>query len=101
VEISHDGRYLFAVNTAAPSISRFSIAADGTLTLLGSTPFANPIGVGPVDTRLSPDGGTLWVVDAAAHALSAFSVSSGNLTELPLLQTQLPLGATPFGIVVT
>jgi 6-phosphogluconolactonase len=101
VEISHDGRYLFAVNTAAPSISRFSIAADGTLTLLGSTPFANPVGVGPVDARLTPDGGTLWVVDAAAHALSAFSVSSGNLTELPSLQTQLPLGATPFGIVVT
>jgi 6-phosphogluconolactonase (cycloisomerase 2 family) len=31
VEITHDGRYLSTVNTAVPSISRFSIAADGTL----------------------------------------------------------------------
>ena len=34
VEISHDGRYLFAVNTAVATISRFSIAPGGALTLL-------------------------------------------------------------------
>ena len=42
VEISHDGRYLFAVNTAVATISRFSIAPGGALTLLGTTPLRNP-----------------------------------------------------------
>ena len=42
VEISHDGQYLFAVNTAVATISRYSIAPDGALTLLGSTALKNP-----------------------------------------------------------
>src|SRR5207248_5467829 len=79
VEISHDGRYLFAVNTAVSTISRFSIATGGALTMLGSTPFAGGQ-VGPEDARLSPDGTTLWVVDAGANAASGFSVDVGTLT---------------------
>ncbi len=100
VEISGDGNYLFAVNTAGPSISSYSIAATGALTLLGSTPFASPAGVGPEDARLSPDGQNLFVVDTAADALSGFAVSGGDLAELPS-RTPLPAGAAPFGIVVT
>jgi len=100
VEISHDGKYLFTVNTASKSISRYSIAANGSLTLLGSTPFN--VGVaGPTDARLSPDGSTLWVVEAGTRAVGAFAVDGGNLTVLPSSQTALPVGATPFGIVVT
>jgi hypothetical protein len=38
VEITHDGRFLFTVNTGSGTISRYSIAPGGTLTLLGSTP---------------------------------------------------------------
>jgi hypothetical protein len=56
VEISHDGRFLFTVNTASGTISRYEIAPDGTLILLGSTPVAATGGVGAVDARLSPDG---------------------------------------------
>jgi 6-phosphogluconolactonase (cycloisomerase 2 family) len=53
VEISADGGYLFAVNTAAATISSFSIAPDGSLTLLGSTPFAQGAGAGAEDARAS------------------------------------------------
>ena len=49
VEISHDGRYLFAVNTAQPSISSYAIDPDGSLTLLGGAPLAGPRGLAPVD----------------------------------------------------
>jgi 6-phosphogluconolactonase len=101
VEISHDGRYLFAVNTAQPSISSYAINRDGTLTLLGSTPFRNPTRLGPVDARLSPDGDTLFVVDGGTSQVSAFRVHGGSLTELPSSPTALPAGATPFGIVVS
>lgn len=101
VEISHDGRFLFAVNTAQPSISSYAIDRDGTLTLLGSTPFRNPTGLGPVDARLSPDGDTLFVVDGGTSQVGAFRVHGGSLTELPSSPTALPAGATPFGIVVS
>lgn len=98
VEISHDGRYLFAVNTATPSISRYAIAGDGSLTLLGNTPFQGPSNLGPFDARLSPDGGTLWVVDSAGE-VSGFRVDGGDLTEFASSPQALPSGSSPFGIV--
>jgi 6-phosphogluconolactonase (cycloisomerase 2 family) len=42
VEISHDGQYLFAVNTAVSSVSSYSIGTDGSLTLLGNTTLNSP-----------------------------------------------------------
>jgi 6-phosphogluconolactonase len=100
VEISHDGRFLFAVNTAQPSISSYSINRDGTLTLLGSTQFkGNPTGLAPVDPRLSPDGRTLSVVDSGTDQVSTFAVHRGTLTELPSSPVALPGGAKPYGIV--
>ncbi len=101
VEISHDGRYLFTVNTASATISSYAIAGDGTLTLLGYTPLKAPLGKGPFDARLSPDGSTLWVVDDAGDAVSTLAVSGGTLTELASSPTALPAGAAPFGIVVS
>jgi 6-phosphogluconolactonase len=99
VEISHDGRYLFAVNTASGSISSYSIATAGSLTLLQNTPI-KASGT-PEDARLSPDGRTLWVVDPTAGAVSGFTVNGGALTELPTSPTPAPAGAAPAGIVVT
>ena len=99
VEISHDGRYLFAVDTATPSISRYAVAGDGSLTLLGNTPFQGSGKLGPFDARLSPDGGTLWVVDSA-RAVSGFRVDGGNLDEFASSPQALPADSAPFGIVV-
>jgi 6-phosphogluconolactonase (cycloisomerase 2 family) len=99
VEISHDGRYLFAVNTAVSTISRYSIAPGGTLTLLGSTPLKST-GLAPVDARLDPSGRTLSVVDGAGDSVSVLAVHGGDLTELPSSPAALPAGAHPAGIVV-
>jgi 6-phosphogluconolactonase len=102
VEISHDGRFLFTVNTASTTISRYAIQADGSLSLLGSTGFSSGTkGVQPFDARLDPSGKNLYVVDAGLPAVSAFAVSGGSLTELVQSPSALPAGATPFGIVVT
>jgi 6-phosphogluconolactonase (cycloisomerase 2 family) len=101
VEISHDGQFLFTVNTGSGTISRYSIAPDGALTLLGSTPVGATGGVGAVDARLSPDGRTLFVDESRIGAVGAFAVNGGNLTELASSPTALPAGATPAGIVVT
>jgi 6-phosphogluconolactonase (cycloisomerase 2 family) len=99
VEITHDGQFLFTVNTASGTISRFQIATDGTLTLLGSTPISGTK-VGAVDARLSPDGGFLYVDESAIGKVGAFAVNGGNLTELGTSPFPLPADATPAGIVV-
>jgi 6-phosphogluconolactonase len=100
IEITHDGNFLFTVNMASASISRYAIAADGSLTLLGSTPMKDPTGLSPFDARLSPDGSYLYVVDSGRDAVSAFAVSGGDLTELASSPTAAPVGAAPFGLVV-
>src|SRR6266516_4377062 len=76
VEITHDGRFLFAVNTGSVRVSRDLLARGGALTLLGSTPVGD------------------------TGAVGAFAVNRGNLTELASSPTSLPAGATPAGIVV-
>ena len=100
VEITRDGRFLFTVNTASGSISRYSIAPGGALTLLGSTAVRATGGVGAVDARLSPDGHTLYVDESRIGSVGAFRVTGGNLTELASSPASLPAGAKPAGIVV-
>ena len=100
VEISHDGRYLFAVNTAVPSISSYRIARDGSLNLLGSTPFQSPSGLRPFDARLDPSGRYLYVVDAGVAKVSVFAVDGGNLHELGSSPFAIAGGSAPFGLVV-
>jgi len=99
LEVSHDGRYLFAVNTGSGEISSYSIAPDGSLTLLASIPFG-AAGAGAVDARLSPDGRTLFVNGSKAGVVAAFAVNGGSLTELASSPTPLPVGAVASGIVV-
>ena len=98
IEISHDGHFLFVVNTASASISSYSIGSGGTLTFLRSTG-SGQIGAGAEDARLSPDGSTLWVVESGTNGITGFSVSGGTLR--PLTTAAGPTGATPSGIVVT
>jgi 6-phosphogluconolactonase (cycloisomerase 2 family) len=85
VEITHDGRFLFTVNTASADISSYAIAPDGTLTLLKST---TPGGLGPAseDARLSPDGRYLYVNETGAGTIGEFVVNGGTLT---------PIGTVP------
>ena len=97
IEITHDGRVLFVVNTASASISSYSIGAGGSLTFLDSTP-PGQLGSGAEDARLSPRGSTLWVVESGSDAVAGFSVSGSTLT--PLAAAAGPPGATPSGIVV-
>jgi len=87
------------VNTASNSVSSYTIASDGSLTLASTTSLGSPKGA--EDARLAPDGQTLWVVDTGAHAISSFSVSGSSVTELSSSPTATPTGSAPFGIVVT
>jgi 6-phosphogluconolactonase (cycloisomerase 2 family) len=101
VEISHDGRFLFTVNTGSGSVSRYQIARGGALTLLGSTPVRGRGAVGATDDRLSPDGRYLFVVESKAGAVGVFAVHGGDLTELASSPASLPAGEAPAGIVAS
>ena len=99
VEISHDGQFLFTVNTGSGSISRYSIAPDGALTLLGSTQVSSQAGVGAVDARLSTNGRTLYVDESRVDTLGVFAVNGGQLTEQGTVT--LPAGAAPAGVAIS
>jgi 6-phosphogluconolactonase (cycloisomerase 2 family) len=101
VQISHDGRFVFAVNTGSGTISRYAITPGGTLTLLGSTTIRGTGGLGAVDAGLSPGGRFLYVDESAGKAVGAFAVRGGSLTELPSSPTALPAGATAAGMAVS
>ena len=98
VEISHDGNWLFSVNTGSATISSFAIRHDGSLVLHGTTAFTN--GAGAVDARLAPDGKTLSVTGGRGLVVSSFAVDGGDLTELPSSPTPLPAGTAPTGLVL-
>jgi 6-phosphogluconolactonase len=92
VEISHDGQYLFAVNTGSANISSYSINPDGSLALIGSTAIKD--GGADIDARLSPDGKYLLVDGSGMHFVSVFAVNGGTLTEVPSSPTPLPAGVS-------
>ncbi|HEY0937876.1 MAG TPA: beta-propeller fold lactonase family protein [Trebonia sp.] len=92
VEISHDGRFLFTVNTGSGNISSYSISRGGSLTLIGSFPISG--GGADIDARLSPDGRYLLVDGSGMHCVSVFAVNGGTLTEVPSSPTPLPAGVT-------
>jgi 6-phosphogluconolactonase (cycloisomerase 2 family) len=101
VEITHDGQFLFTVNTASGTVSAYQIAASGALTLLpASAPAGGPT-AGAVDARLSPDGGFLYVDRGKTGAVAAFAVNGGKLTQLGTSPFPLPAGAAPAGIVIS
>jgi 6-phosphogluconolactonase len=100
IEVSHDGRYLFAVNTASMNISSYAIDPFGQLTLINSFAIRASTG-GDIDARLSPDGRSLFVLGGASNVVSAFAVNGGTLSEYASSPAALPAGETaPSGIVV-
>ena len=79
------GTYAYETNTASGTVSQYSIAANGTLTLVGSglAGTAGGAGAGSTDLASSSDGKVLYVHNGTG-ALSIFSISStdGTLTKL-------------------
>jgi 6-phosphogluconolactonase len=103
--VTKDGRYLFTTNTLSDSvsdittgkgaISRFSVASDGKLTLLGRTDTGPGL---PSDEALSSDTHYLYVIDPTANGAHTSHVevyrvgSDGSLTHLQTTTRDLPRG---------
>jgi sugar lactone lactonase YvrE len=71
----------------AGSVSAFSVAADGTLSSIGASPFAD-LQTAPCWVEISHDGRFLFTVNTASNSISRYAIAAGGSLEL--------LGSTPF-----
>ncbi|MBI1808167.1 MAG: beta-propeller fold lactonase family protein [Ignavibacteria bacterium] len=95
VVVTDNGKYCYTTNTGSGSISGYSIANDGSLTLLTPDGRTGVTGSGskPVDMALSINSRYLYTLNAGIQSVSAFQVhSDGTLTSLADV-TGLPANA--------
>jgi 6-phosphogluconolactonase (cycloisomerase 2 family) len=80
-----------AHNTGAGSgtVSAFSDAADGTLSSIGSSPFAD-LQTAPCWVEISQDGQFLFTVNTGSGTISRYSIAPDGALTL--------LGSTPVGV---
>jgi 6-phosphogluconolactonase (cycloisomerase 2 family) len=80
VVVTSDGRFLYTTNTGSGTVSRYRIAHNGEIELLGNT----PSGAVPIDATLTNDSRILYVLNSGAATISAFRThADGGLTALP------------------
>jgi 6-phosphogluconolactonase (cycloisomerase 2 family) len=93
--VTTDGRFAYTANAGGATISGFSIAADGSLTLLDPTGASAVLGAGahPLDEAVSQDGRFLYVLVDGRHTIAGFRIGTdGSLSPLGEVGT-LPAGA--------
>ena len=89
----NNSAYAYTTNAATATISSYTVAPDGTLSLLNATAGSTGTGSAPTDMALSADDGFLYVRDGGTDTVSAFSVGTdGSLTSIGSFGT-LPAGA--------
>jgi 6-phosphogluconolactonase len=77
--VTSDGRYAFTTNFADGAVSRYSIGADGSISLEDATAGVAVEGqTGLRDEDLSGDGKYLYAVDADSQRVFGWSVDSGG-----------------------
>jgi 6-phosphogluconolactonase len=79
----------------AGSISAFTVAGNGTLASIGSSPFPD-LQTAPCWVEISPDGNYLFTVNTAVPSISRYSIAAnGTLTLLGSTVFNLPTGLAP------
>jgi 6-phosphogluconolactonase (cycloisomerase 2 family) len=82
IAVTPDGRYAFSANAASSTVSSFSVARGGALTLLNAQA-ALMAGAGALDMAVSPDGGQLHVFGSRApQSIFTYAIDDGALTLL-------------------
>jgi len=94
------GAFLYVANSGSNDISVFKIdASSGALTAVGS-PF--PIGISPLNMKLSPSGNFLYVTGAVGLGqpgfVEAFSLSAGVPTAVE--GSPFQAGTNPYGLAI-
>lgn len=93
VAISKNGKFAYTANAGSGSITGYSIAHDGSLTLLDPSGITGVTGDAstPTDLAVSSDGKFLYSLDAGSHAFSGFQIGhDGSLTPVSTTTGLLP-----------
>jgi 6-phosphogluconolactonase (cycloisomerase 2 family) len=92
IAISPTLKALFIDNTAAETISSYTINSDGSVTATSGTA---KTGTMPMGMAIDPAGKFLFVANQGSSNISAFSISTASLTAVPGSPfTTIPLGST-------
>ena len=99
------GNQLFVSNAhdgaGAGSVSVYDVAANGALTAITGSPFADNQ-TAPCWVAISPDGHALFAVNTASGSVSRYSVASdGTLTLIGSTGLNTPAGLRPFDAAVS
>jgi 6-phosphogluconolactonase (cycloisomerase 2 family) len=92
--LTPDGKTLYASNYVTNNVSAFSIAADGTLTLIGNSAPKRLSGPSVPDSKelqVSSDGKFLYLIGPIATEIAIFSLESKDR-----VPQELPEGRSPF-----
>lgn len=82
IAVTPDGRHAFSANAASSTVSSFSIARSGAMTLLNAQAALMP-GAGALDMAVSPDGSQLHVFGSRTpQSLFTYAIDDGALTLL-------------------
>ncbi len=87
ISVPRDGKYAWVSNTASGNLSSYSVAPDGSVTLLSAIA-ADPDG-NPIDSALSSDGRYLYVLEAAQGKVVEYRVEGANLIPIGTITVEL------------
>ena len=89
--LTPDGKFLFLTKNGNDSIQRFSVAADGSVTSVGTTALSLS---GPRGAAVSPDGSKLYAV--GNNGLRTYSIAAdGTITEVATTALNTVIGTDP------
>jgi 6-phosphogluconolactonase len=96
---SRDGRFAYVANAGSSSITGFSIAPNGVLSIIAPVTGALPAGSTPLDLDVSRDSKFLYVLEAGSNKIGAFRVNTdGTLGSLAEVGGGLPTRSGQMGI---
>jgi 6-phosphogluconolactonase (cycloisomerase 2 family) len=93
IAVSKNGKFAYSANAASSSISLYSIANDGSLTLIDGAAGLTGDDTGPLDLMLSEDGKFLYALSARSQNIIAFAVQADGSLELLDAFGGLPVGS--------
>ena len=99
VVITNDGRFVYTANFGSGTISSYSLAPAGTLTLLNGAAAFLGAASQPVDLSLSADGRFLYLLLRGTGAVAAFRIEgNGSLSSLGVVSGGLPVADGASGL---
>jgi 6-phosphogluconolactonase len=96
VVVTRNGRYAYVTNTGSSSVTGFSVARNGALTLLNSDGVTGRTSSGssPIDVAASPDSKALFVLTANVGAITGFRIRDDGSLRMKSRVEGVPLSAS-------